>query len=105
MEEWERNEEAVNGPKVHFLPRGADLVYINAMHDWAMRADGSGGIDPPYWDDYHKWQRGVIFEAKREFENKGRKAKTLEDLGYRYPPSPEQLEEVRPSDLPPDQAI
>ncbi|GAP87614.1 putative thiol-specific monooxygenase [Rosellinia necatrix] len=91
---WEREDEAgagFEGPRVpgkpfHTFPKGGDARYINALHDWAARAqDGNGkgeGKEPPFWGDEELWQRSIYAEAKIRFEKTGRTAKSLQELGF-----------------------
>ncbi|RYP16217.1 hypothetical protein DL765_005275 [Monosporascus sp. GIB2] len=89
------NERSKNGQKgFHVFPKGGDGRYINEMHDWAMRAAGPGpgrgdgpGKEPPYWGEVEWWQRGVYAEAKMRFEETGKNATSLEELGFRFEPS------------------
>ncbi|KAI1126398.1 hypothetical protein F5Y10DRAFT_244926 [Nemania abortiva] len=80
------------GKSFHTFPKGGDALYINALHDWAMRAhedqnDGGEnkkgrGKEPPFWGEEELWQRSIYAQAKMQFEKTGRKAKTLEELGF-----------------------
>ncbi|RYO78273.1 hypothetical protein DL762_008783 [Monosporascus cannonballus] len=89
------NERSKNRQKgFHVFPKGGDGRYINEMHDWAMRAVGPGrgrgegpGKEPPYWGEVEWWQRGVYAEAKMRFEETGKNATSLEELGFRFEPS------------------
>ncbi|KAI0533463.1 hypothetical protein GGR58DRAFT_486669 [Xylaria digitata] len=77
------------GKSFHVFPKGGDARYINALHDWALRArDGQGEKngkwkEPPSWGDEELWQRGIYAQAKIQFEKTGRKAKTLLELGFK----------------------
>lgn len=104
LEQWECEDEEGKGfegnrvpgkdndKSFHVFPKGGDARYINALHDWALQADisnGKGkeqgkGKEPPFWGDEKLWQRGIYAQAKLRFEKAGRKAKTLEELGFRY---------------------
>ncbi|KAI0397049.1 hypothetical protein F5Y17DRAFT_29374 [Xylariaceae sp. FL0594] len=103
LKEWEREDEdgkGFEGDRVpgdksfHVFPKGGDARYINALHDWAMQARDDGkenrgkgkgkGKEPPYWGDEQLWQRSIYAQAKMQFEKTGRKAKTLEALGFSY---------------------
>ncbi|RYP42386.1 hypothetical protein DL767_000308 [Monosporascus sp. MG133] len=88
----EKNKSKQKG--FHVFPKGGDGRYINEMHDWAMRAAGPGpgrgegpGKEPPYWREVEWWQRGVYAEAKMRFEETGKNATSLEELGFRFEPS------------------
>ncbi|KAI0490867.1 hypothetical protein F4859DRAFT_508660 [Xylaria cf. heliscus] len=98
---WEREDEEgggleghrVPGKSFHTFPKGGDARYINALHDWALRArdddgeEGGGkkkGKEPPFWGAEELWQRTIYAQAKIQFEKTGRKAKTLEELGFRH---------------------
>ncbi|KAI2463381.1 FAD/NAD(P)-binding domain-containing protein [Annulohypoxylon bovei var. microspora] len=82
------NNSRADPGKYHVFAKGGDGRYINEMHDWVLRDGGgeAGGKAPPYWDAELLWQRGVYIEAKMQFERTGKKAKTLEELGFRYEP-------------------
>ncbi|KAI1311491.1 hypothetical protein F5Y03DRAFT_343271 [Xylaria venustula] len=94
LQNWEREDEQGKGPEgervpgksFHVFPKGGDARYINALHDWALRArEGEKrgkGKEPPFWGDEELWQRGIYVQAKIRFEETGRKAKTLEELGF-----------------------
>ncbi|KAI0380769.1 FAD/NAD(P)-binding domain-containing protein [Hypomontagnella monticulosa] len=91
LEEWERTDGDGTKPgKYHVFPKGGDGRYINGLHDWLKSEKGSEtkgrGKEPPYWDKEMLWQRGVYAEAKLQFEKTGKKAKTLEELGFKYEP-------------------
>ncbi|XXH00604.1 hypothetical protein Hte_006952 [Hypoxylon texense] len=112
LEAWERaDEEAATPGKYHVFPKGADGRYINEIRGWVTRdtrkppdGDGSGSVgkEPPYWDAEMLWERSIYAEAKMQFEKTGRKAKTLEELGFRYEPTekevtaPEDVEKTDP---------
>ncbi|KAI1772837.1 FAD/NAD(P)-binding domain-containing protein [Hypoxylon cercidicola] len=103
LEAWERADaESATPGKYHVFPKGGDGRYINEVHEWVTRdtvRDGSGGRgkEPPYWDEELLWQRGIYAEAKMQFEKTGRKAKTLEELGFRYEPG--EAEVTSPGDV------
>ncbi|KAI5918922.1 hypothetical protein F4810DRAFT_549352 [Camillea tinctor] len=81
----EREDDAgdVDGKEYHVFPKGADGRYINELHDWAMQAGSrSRGKEPPRWGEDLLWQREIFAEAKMQFERTGRKARTLEELGF-----------------------
>ncbi|KAI0593083.1 hypothetical protein F4775DRAFT_579592 [Biscogniauxia sp. FL1348] len=97
LEAWEREAGDGDGKEYHVFPKGTDGKYINELHDWAMQArrDGGGsaghgnsregkgkGKEPPVWGEELLWQREIFAEAKMQFEKTGRKAKTLEELGF-----------------------
>ncbi|KAH8663944.1 hypothetical protein BX600DRAFT_481319 [Xylariales sp. PMI_506] len=85
MYAWERKEAQLRGAKFHVFPKGGDGRYINAMHDWALAAAGGPpGKEPPWWGHELLWQRGIYAEAKMKFEDTGKKARTLEELGFHY---------------------
>ncbi|KAI1191394.1 FAD/NAD(P)-binding domain-containing protein [Nemania serpens] len=99
LQRWEREDEegrGFEGSRVsrpgkpfHTFPKGGDALYINALHDWALRAgggeEGKGkGKEPPFWGDEELWQRSIYAQAKIKFEETGCKAKTLEELGFRH---------------------
>ncbi|KAI3322993.1 FAD/NAD(P)-binding domain-containing protein [Xylariaceae sp. AK1471] len=97
LQNWEREDEEGKGfegnrvpgegKSFHVFPKGGDARYINALHDWALRARDDvkrKGKEPPFWGDEELWQRGIYAQAKMQFEKTGRKAKTLEELGFRY---------------------
>ncbi|KAI1169075.1 FAD/NAD(P)-binding domain-containing protein [Nemania serpens] len=97
LQSWEREDEegrGFEGSRVsrpgkpfHTFPKGGDALYINALHDWALRARGERegkGKEPPFWGDEELWQRSIYAQAKIQFEKTGCKAKTLEELGFRH---------------------
>ncbi|KAI1798769.1 FAD/NAD(P)-binding domain-containing protein [Daldinia bambusicola] len=92
LEAWSREEgeKGVSDEKYHVFPKGGDGAYINEVYEWLEREtteDGrKKGKEPPHWDAEMLWQRGIYIEAKMQFEKTGRKAKTLEELGFRYVP-------------------
>jgi cation diffusion facilitator CzcD-associated flavoprotein CzcO len=105
LQSWEREDEEGRGfegkrvsragKSFHTFPKGGDALYINALHDWALRAredQGEGGEkrgrgkEPPFWGDEELWQRSIYAEAKMQFEKTGRKAKTLQELGFQHEP-------------------
>ncbi|KAI0874611.1 hypothetical protein GGS24DRAFT_334260 [Hypoxylon argillaceum] len=100
LQSWEREDEEGKGfegkrvsragKSFHTFPPGGDGLYINALHDWALRArddQGEGGEkrkEPPFWGDEELWQRSIYAQAKMQFEKTGRKAKTLQELGFQH---------------------
>ncbi|KAI1197264.1 FAD/NAD(P)-binding domain-containing protein [Nemania serpens] len=97
LQSWEREDEegrGLEGSRVsrpgkpfHTFPVGGDARYINALHDWALRArgeKGGKGKEPPFWGDEELWQRSIYAQAKIRFEKTGCKAKTLAELGFRH---------------------
>ncbi|KAI1733637.1 FAD/NAD(P)-binding domain-containing protein [Xylaria scruposa] len=95
LQRWEREDEEgkglegnkVPGKSFHTFPKGGDARYINALHDWALRARDEGGKkgkEPPFWGDEELWQRTIYAQAKIQFEKTGRKAKTLRELGFQH---------------------
>ncbi|KAI0416805.1 hypothetical protein F5X98DRAFT_174369 [Xylaria grammica] len=101
LQRWEREDEegrGLEGSRVpgegksfHVFPKGGDARYINALHDWALKArgeqgEGDGkkgkGKEPPFWGDEELWQRSIYAQAKIQFEKTGRTAKTLRELGF-----------------------
>lgn len=97
-EAWAATARDPRGRKgFHVFGKGEDGRYINAMHDWAMRADGDvtkgegkkgrgRGRELPHWGEHDFWQRTIYAEAKMRFEKSGKTAKTLEELGFRFEP-------------------
>ncbi|KAK5630847.1 hypothetical protein RRF57_006562 [Xylaria bambusicola] len=97
LQSWEREDEEGQGfegervigegKSFHVFPKGGDARYINALHDWALQADGKKtgeGKEPPFWGDEELWQRSIYAQAKMRFEKTGRKAKTLQELGFEH---------------------
>ncbi|PKS05359.1 hypothetical protein jhhlp_008733 [Lomentospora prolificans] len=84
-EQWKQSKELDDelGDAVHVLPKMADAIYINEMHDWVGKA-ASKGKEPPRWGASEFWQRKIFAEAKLAFEETGCKAKTLEELGFYF---------------------
>jgi cation diffusion facilitator CzcD-associated flavoprotein CzcO len=86
MEKWEDEEAEKRGPAYHIWPKGGDAEYINTTHDMIVNSK-TPGKQPPLWNDELLWQRKVYAEAKLKFENEGRTATSLEELGYHYRPT------------------
>ncbi|TPX09648.1 uncharacterized protein E0L32_009121 [Thyridium curvatum] len=86
MRRWE--EDAVSSRKEgpHVYPKGGDADYINETHAWLKRAS-SKGKEPPLWDEELCWERTIYAEAKLKFEQTGRTAMSLGELGFHYTPS------------------
>ncbi|KAK4241449.1 hypothetical protein C8A03DRAFT_30426 [Achaetomium macrosporum] len=85
MRKWEEEEAQKQGEKFHVWPEGGDAAYINSVHDLITRS-GTPGKEPPYWGPELVWQRKNYFQAKLQFELDGRRAHTLEELGFKYSP-------------------
>lgn len=85
MKRWEEEEAERKQPAFHVFPKGGDSEYLRDMHAWAMQVN-TKGKEPPVWNDYQIWQREIYFEAKLKFEMDGRRAKSLEELGFRFEP-------------------
>ncbi|CAK7263328.1 monooxygenase [Sporothrix epigloea] len=88
MDAWERAAEEVRGPTFHVWPRGGDSAYINATYQRITNGPESpesrAGKEPPRWSDQLVWMREVLLPGKAIFEEQGRKATTLEELGFVY---------------------
>jgi cation diffusion facilitator CzcD-associated flavoprotein CzcO len=84
MENWADDLYRRQGEALHVFPQAGDGVYLNAMHDWALKASPRGK-EPAYWNDELLWQRSIYAEAKLRFEQQGGTAKTLAELGFIYP--------------------
>ncbi|KAF3770763.1 FAD/NAD(P)-binding domain-containing protein [Cryphonectria parasitica EP155] len=89
MSQWEEEEAQRRGNAFHVFPKGGDGVYLDEFHEWAMKSTGGKGKEPPVWTDEQKWQRATYAEAKLKFEMTGRKAKSLQELGFEYQPPSE----------------
>jgi cation diffusion facilitator CzcD-associated flavoprotein CzcO len=85
MRRWEEDEVERLGAKFNVWPEGADSKYINSVHDLVSRS-GTPGKEPPRWSPELVWQRQIYAKAKLEFELDGRRASTLEELGFAYSP-------------------
>ncbi|GAB1315025.1 monooxygenase [Madurella fahalii] len=88
MRGWEEEEAEKRGVNFHVWPEGGDYQYINSVHDWIARS-GTPGKEPPQWTPEQIRQRQIYAKAKLKFELDGRKAKTLEELGFGYAPDQE----------------
>jgi hypothetical protein len=88
MKEWEEEEAERQGAKFHVWGEDGDANYINSVHDLITRS-GTQGKEPPFWSPELRWQRQIYAKAKLQFELDGRKATTLEELGFRYAPDGE----------------
>lgn len=104
MAQWERDEAASRVRKqraderlrdevapYHVFPPGGDGTYINGLHDLVVQsASASAGCGkgkaPPRWGDYEFWMRSVYAEARMAFVKAGKKATSLEELGFTYQP-------------------
>ncbi len=89
MRRWEAEEAERQGAKFHVWSEGGDAKYINSVHDLISRS-GTPGKAPPYWSPELVWQRQIYAKAKLKFEQNGRRAKTLEELGFEYRESPNE---------------
>ncbi|KAK6954744.1 hypothetical protein Daesc_004713 [Daldinia eschscholtzii] len=101
LEQWSREDgEGASEEKYHVFPKGGDGRYINEIYEWLEKEsseEGKRGKEPPHWDAEMLWQRGIYIEAKMQFEKTGRKAKTLEELGFKY--VPEEVEGKKAEDV------
>ncbi|KAK4043040.1 hypothetical protein C8A01DRAFT_43965 [Parachaetomium inaequale] len=88
MRQWEAKEAERQGAKFHVWPEGGDAEYINSVHDWITRS-GTPGKKPPCWSPELVWQRQIYAKAKLQFELDGRKARSLEELGFEHSPDQE----------------
>ncbi|KAI9047313.1 hypothetical protein LZ554_008760 [Drepanopeziza brunnea f. sp. 'monogermtubi'] len=86
MEAWEKSkvEELGDGTAFHVLGYPKDAAYINYLHDWVQGANNGFAKVPPFWDERLCWLREICVDIKRKFVDDGRKAKNLEDLGFRF---------------------
>ncbi|KAL2136371.1 hypothetical protein VTI74DRAFT_4015 [Chaetomium olivicolor] len=87
MRKWEEEEMERRGTKYHVWPEGGDAEYINSVHNW-IKESGTPGKEPPRWNPELVWQRQIYAKAKLAFELSGRKARSLDELGFIF--SPEQ---------------
>ncbi|EPE05739.1 thiol-specific monooxygenase [Ophiostoma piceae UAMH 11346] len=90
MEAWEREAEKVRGPAFHVWESGEDGSYINATYKRIMEGDNAAsraGKEPPRWDGRLLWMRKITPMGKGKFEDMGRTATTLEELGFVYDPT------------------
>ncbi|KAK9769122.1 putative Amino acid transporter-like protein [Seiridium cardinale] len=86
MEEWERREAEEKSPgKYHVFPSLGDGNYINEVHEWITKGS-TRGKEPPWWNEKMFWERNIYAQAKIAFEKDGKKARTLEELGFVYEP-------------------
>lgn len=85
MRKWEAEEAERRGTKFHVWPEGGDIEYVNSVYDWISKS-GTPGKMPPRWGPELVWQRQIYSQAKLKFELSGRAARSLEDLGFTYPP-------------------
>lgn len=85
MEAWSNKLEEEVGDALHVFGPLGDGYYINELHDWAMQSKFVGK-EPPVWNDELMWQRSIFVEAKLRFEQRGCKAKTLEEIDFYYKP-------------------
>lgn len=88
MHEWEAEEAKKRGASFHVWPKGGDAEFINETHETLAKSK-TPGKEPPFWNDELLWQRKIYAEAKLKFEKSGRTAKSLEELGFHYRPSPD----------------
>lgn len=88
MHQDEDEEAKKRGPSFHVWPSLADAEFVNSVHDRVTR-ECLFGKEPPRWDDALIWQRRICFDAKLKFEIEGRKAMSLEELGFTYQPGQE----------------
>lgn len=87
MSQWEEEEAEKRGRGFHVFPKGGDSAFLDEFHEWAMKSTDGKGKEPPVWSAEQRWEREVYAEAKLKFEMTGRKAKSLEELGFTYQPS------------------
>ncbi|KAJ9137359.1 FAD/NAD(P)-binding domain-containing protein [Coniochaeta hoffmannii] len=88
MQKWEEDEAQKRGASFHVWPKGGDAQFINETHDMVAKLK-TLGKEPPVWNDELLWQRKIYAEAKLKFEKGGCTAKSLEELGFHYRPSPD----------------
>ncbi|CRK18739.1 hypothetical protein BN1708_003117 [Verticillium longisporum] len=85
QEKWERGLREERGENLHTFPtHGGDGLYINELHDWALKGSPAG-LEAPFWNDESRWERSIFADAKVRFEQRGTQAKTLKELGFVYP--------------------
>lgn len=98
MVQWEEEEAERRENQYHVFPKLGDSDYLDDFHEWAAKSTSDKGKEPPVWDNKQKWHRGIYVEAKLKFEQTGRKAKTLEELGFHYEP-PNEVVRENPEDI------
>ncbi|KAK3995078.1 hypothetical protein QBC44DRAFT_321138 [Cladorrhinum sp. PSN332] len=96
MRNWEEKETEKRGSKYHVWDKGDDSKYINEIHEKIVQS-GTPGKEPSHWSAELCWEREVQPEAKLKFELEGRKAKSLEELGFKYEPNPDERPALTPA--------
>jgi len=87
-EQWDLErqqvEELGDGKGFHLLPYPKDANYINSMYKWAGTAEDGFRKQPKYWGKKECWIREKFGEMRKAFVDGGKKAKTMEELGFRF---------------------
>jgi cation diffusion facilitator CzcD-associated flavoprotein CzcO len=87
-EQWELErkqvEELGGGKSFHLLPYPKDANYINSLYEWAESARDEFKKQPPYWGAKECWIRERFGKMRKAFVDGGKKAKTMEELGFRF---------------------
>jgi cation diffusion facilitator CzcD-associated flavoprotein CzcO len=86
MESWEekRVEKLGDGAPFHVLSYPQDAEYINKLHDWVMNSKDGVAKEPPHWDETRLWVRENYVEIRKKFIETGSKAKSMEELGFKF---------------------
>ena len=90
--EQKQVDELGDGTGFHLLPYPKDAAYINDLHDWVKSAKGGFTKPPAFWNEKQCWVRENFGEMRKAFIAGGKKAKSMEELGFDYEKK-EKLEE------------
>lgn len=82
--EQKQVDELGDGTGFHLLPYPKDAQYINALHDWVKKAKGGFTKEPAFWDEKQCWVRETFGEMRKAFIDGGKKAKSMEELGFDF---------------------
>jgi len=86
MEIWEKGEveKKGNGRPFHYFGFPWDVEYMDAVEAMVDRAKGEGGLEPARWRGWERWVRERVPKIKKAFEETGKKALTMEELGFMF---------------------
>lgn len=84
MEMWEKGEveKKGSGRPFHYFGFPWDVEYLNGIEAMIDKAEGEGGLEPARWREWERWVREKVPKIKKAFGEAGKKALTMEELGF-----------------------
>jgi len=84
MGDWESKEveKKGSGRRFHCYGFPWDAEYLDGIEAMVDKAEGGGGLEPARWREWESWVRGRMAMIRKTFEETGKRALTMEELGF-----------------------